>query len=277
MAQGDYLYFFDPDDSINPAALEIAYNAALETNADAVQFNFQTIRFPEGIIYEGHNGNKAPGIYDKEEIVKEYLPRFIGYSVHDIQNFGKWELVEKEMGAVWRFLYKRSTIVDNGVLFPVDVRLNEDSLFNCRFFCFATRIVYLGDSLYTYCSKDNGAMISSLRNLDVLFLNKFAAKNERMKLRRLYLEKHDVDIFPLFAGSLFLSAVEMAVKSNGFWKNLKRFLAYAEAPDVMEAVSIIPFKGNLKIKVLLFLFKMRWLPLVYFATFFAKKLGMKRW
>ena len=196
-------------------SLYTVYNKAVETNSDAVQFNFQTIRGSANIKHKGQNGNKPTGIYEKDAIIYEYLPRFVGYSKKDIQAFGTVGFhAQKEMGAVWRFLYKRSVIVEHNIMFPVGVRLNEDSLFNCRFFCFASKICYIGDVLYTYYSKDEGAMYSSLKDLNILFENKLAAKNERVHLQKLYLKEHGVDIFPLFAGSLFLSAVEIAVKSE---------------------------------------------------------------
>lgn len=43
-AQGDYIYFYDPDDTLAPETLETVYAKAVETESDAVQFNFQTIR-----------------------------------------------------------------------------------------------------------------------------------------------------------------------------------------------------------------------------------------
>lgn len=52
LARGEYLYFFDPDDLIEPNALEVVYNKAVETGSDAVQFNFQTISVSSGIRYE---------------------------------------------------------------------------------------------------------------------------------------------------------------------------------------------------------------------------------
>ena len=276
IAQGDYLYFFDPDDYIEPETLEIIYNKAIKTDSDAIQFNFQTIRVSTNIKHAGHNGNKETGLYNKESILKKYLPRFIGYSINDIQEFGSVNLYnKKEMGSVWRFLYRRSIIVNNGILFPTYVRLNEDSLFNCRFFCHATRIYYINDMLYTYYSKDNGAMISSLRNSDSLFDNKLAAKNERINLRKLYLEQHKTDIFPLFAGSLFLSAVELMAKSSYSLRNIKRFLEYTNDKDVRKAISIIPIKGNIKIKILLLFFKMRLSSFIFLLMFLANKIGIK--
>lgn len=275
ISQGDYLYFFDPDDCIEPDTLEIIYNKAVETDSDAVQFDFQTIEVPANIKHNGENGNKKPGIYDKKEIIKEYLPRFIGYSAKDVQEFGNKNFGNnKEMGSVWRFLYKRSVIINNNVLFPVNVRLNEDSLFNCRFFCFAERICYTNKILYTYYSKDSGAMISSLRNSDILSHNKLAVRSERMNLRELYLKQYDIDIFPLFAGSLFFSAVEIAVKSSYSLSNIKNFLSYIKNKDVKKAISIIPVKGNIKIKILLLLFKMRLYSFVFFLIYFANKTGI---
>lgn len=120
-------------------------------------------------------------------------------------------------------------------------------------------------------------MFSSLKNLDVLFQNKLAAKNERMNLRKLYLEKHGVDIFPLFAGSLFLSAVEIAAKSSHFREGLKMFLLYAKDKDVKKAAAVIPVKGGFKIVILLLLFKMHAFLFMFCLIAFARKIGIKRW
>lgn len=225
-----------------------------------------------------NNGDKQIGIYDEEAIIKEFLPRFIGYSANDVQAYGTKDFhARKEMGSVWRFLYKRSVIAEHGIQFSVDVRLNEDSLFNCCFFCFASRICYINDVLYAYYSKDEGAMFSILKNWDILFQNKLAVKHERMNLQKLYLEKHGIDVFPLFAGSLFLSVVEIAVKSNSFLKGIKAFLAYVKDRDVKKAVSVIPVKGSFKIKIVLCFLKMRCFFSLYSLIYLANKLGVKRW
>lgn len=114
-AQGDYIYFYDPDDTLAPETLETVYAKAVETESDAVQFNFQTIR-ENGKITNGQNGNKRTGVYCDDEIMSVFMPRFIGYSVRDISNYGSSKFVEgKEMGAVWRFLYRRSVIIDNNI------------------------------------------------------------------------------------------------------------------------------------------------------------------
>lgn len=42
-ANGDYIYFLDPDDYIESSCLEIAYNQCEKEHADAIQFSYRSI------------------------------------------------------------------------------------------------------------------------------------------------------------------------------------------------------------------------------------------
>lgn len=80
IAKGEYLYFFDPDDYIEPRTLEILYNTAIESNSDCVQFNYKVIDSESKECFEGRNGDQETGVLDKNRILKEMLPQYIGYS-----------------------------------------------------------------------------------------------------------------------------------------------------------------------------------------------------
>lgn len=276
-AIGDFLYFFDPDDYIEPKTLEIIYNKAKETNADAVQFNYKTIIVENQHIYPGLNGNKKVGIYTNKEIIDTYLQNFIGYSSDSIKEYGKPRFsYNKEMCSVWRFLYKREIITNNKITFPTNILLGEDTFFNCYFFCFANKICFIDDVLYTYYSKKNGAMRSLLNRTDSkLFMNKIAGVHERAHLRALYKEKYHIDIFSLYAGSLFLSTIELAIKASNTLKELQLFKNYTKIKDVRDAISFIPLQGNFKIITLLILLKMRLYTSFFLIIFFIKKLGYR--
>ena len=227
-------------------------------------------------IETGHNGNKKTGIYKKEDIIKTFLPRYIGYSIHNIKNYGQKSFyANKEMCSVWRFLYKRKIITDNNILFPINIQLGEDTLFNCHFFCYANKICYIKDVLYTYHVKKEGAMSKILNDIDLLYANKTASVIERNKLRLSYKSVHNIDIFPLYAGSLFLSTIELAVKSSNSMERINKFKKYTNLEDVRNAINSIPLKGNLKIKLLLLLLKTRLISTTYTSIFIANKLRIK--
>lgn len=114
-----------------------------------------------------------------------------------------------------------------------------------------------------------------MKKIDTLLKNKTACAEERASIRTLVLDRYGTDIFPFYAGSLFLSAIELAVKSSYSIKGLGRFLSYTRLDEVHKAISTIPVKGCLKIKVLLVLFKLRCYLLVYLLIFIANKIGIK--
>ena len=146
IAQGEYVYFFDPDDYINQGMLSKVYLKAKEGNYDAVHFGFQTIYEDQGGIH--YDKAESPYVYQtNDEIIHNYLPRFLGITQDNINSFVDlnhlWN--SKEFSGVWRFLYKRSVLIDNKILFPKGIKLIEDKLFNARFFCYAKTIALMDD------------------------------------------------------------------------------------------------------------------------------------
>lgn len=275
VSRGEYLYFYDPDDELAPDALETAYNKAVETDSDAVQFDFQVVKGSDTTPIEGRNGNKREDVYEGDNVLRIFMPRFIGYSVTEVQDYGSSRFfTDKDMCTVWRFIYRRSVVVDNNLCFSPAIHLGEDTLFNCWFFLYAKRICYIKKVLYTYYSKDGGALISSLRKMETLLDNKIAAADERERIRKKLLVAKHIDIFNLYAGSLFLSAVELAVKSSSASVGSGKFLQYVRRNDVKKAITAIPLKGGTKIKVLLLLFKMRLYHLIYVMISLADRLHL---
>lgn len=276
IAKGEYLYFFDPDDYIEPRTLEILYNTAIESNSDCVQFNYKVIDSESKECFEGRNGDQETGVLDKNRILKEMLPQYIGYSANSIKNYGSMDFYKnKEMCSVWRFLYRRSIITDYKICFPKSISLGEDALFNCRFFCYAKRLRRIDDVLYTYFLKNCGAMFTLLKNPDALVYNKINGAEERHNIRELYKNELAIDIFPLYAGSLFLSAVELATKLSNAKDGMKSFIEYTKKTEVREAFSIIPLKGNIKVKIILFLFKLKMFKLTFILIYCANQIGLK--
>ena len=65
-----------------------------------------------------------------------------------------------KMCSAWRFLYKRSMVVANGILFPA---IGEDTMFNCEFLFYAKSAFVMDNILYTYYVKESVALLSSLK------------------------------------------------------------------------------------------------------------------
>ena len=99
LSQGEYIYFMDPDDDIDARLLEISLEECEKNQADAIQFHYKS----NGADF---NGNKGNAIYEGNEILKELVPRFIGYAGNSLKQFGKSAFYEtNEWASVWRFLF----------------------------------------------------------------------------------------------------------------------------------------------------------------------------
>lgn len=134
MAKGKYVFFFDPDDYINDGCFSSVMAKAIEGNYDAVHFGFQTIYEDRGGFH--YDSFEHPCVYkDNMEIIDKYLPRFIGFGQRIIDQWTEcnpWN--RAEFSSVWRFFYKRSVLMENGIRFRKGVTMIEDRLFNSMFF-----------------------------------------------------------------------------------------------------------------------------------------------
>ena len=193
--------------------LSKAYSKAKEGDYDAVHFGYHIIYETQGDIH--FDVAESPYIYQtNDEIIHDYLPRFLGITQENINNFidlsHLWN--SKQFAGVWLFLYKRSVLIENNVLFPKGIKLAEDKIFNARFFCYAETIALMDDVLYNYTVKEKGIMTSSLNDAKGLVVDKIAGVEQRAILRNLYLKERNIDIFPYYIGTIVFSALELIMK-----------------------------------------------------------------
>ena len=275
IATGKYIYFLDPDDWISPNTLLENYNLCEQYNCDAIQFGYKATDLYGNLTWY-NNGDKKDGVYDQTDIQQILLPRFIGYSITDIANYGTPIFYKNtEMCSVWRFLYKRELITKYNIFFSKEIRLGEDAFFNCLYFLYAKKIFINNKKYYHYIIKPSGLMSSTLADNQALLNDKLNGLYERKKLQDIYAQKLNIDIFPLYAGSLFLSAMELAIKNSNTPKGKLLFTKYITQIDVQKAISIIPIRGNMKIKILLLLLKFRLYTLVFNILYIAQKIKIK--
>lgn len=275
IASGKYLYFLDPDDWIDSNLLEENFNLCKKNDCDAIQFGYQAID-ENGKPAWTNNGNKKEGTYYQDNIIQNLLPRFIGYSQFDIANYGTPLFYQKsEMCSAWRFLYKREIILKHKIFFPKNIKLGEDKFFNCIFFLYAKKIFIHNKTYYHYEIKSNGLMALSLKNSQTLLKDKLDGITERRRISRLATDNLKIDLFPMYAGSLFLSALELAAKNSATIKGRNIFLTYIRQKDVQKAISIIPLCGNIKIKLLLLISKCKLYSLIFVLFYIAQKCKIK--
>lgn len=267
IAQGEYVYFFDPDDYINQGMLSKAYLKAKEGNYDAVHFGFQTIYEDQGGIH--YDRAETPYVYQtNDEIIHDYLPRFLGVTQQNVNSFidlnHLWD--SKEFSGVWRFLYKRSVLMDNNILFPKGIKLIEDKLFNAKFFCYAKTIAVMDDVLYNYIIKEKGLMTSSLNNVKSLVEDKIIGVEQRAILRNIYLKEKNMDIFPYYIGTIVFSALELIVRlsDTSFFsarKELKRYMGMKDVRIGIEEINVAHLPLKLRLLILMLKYNLTYLLL----------------
>lgn len=129
-ATGDYIYFLDSDDHIDPTLLEKLLGSAEENDAELVFFDAYAVDTDSGRVSESNYGHRER--YQPEE-GKALMRRMV-------------ENKDFHMG-VWQLFYKKS-FFDRTKLTFVEGIIYEDFLFACQAYCLAKKVSYVPEFLY---------------------------------------------------------------------------------------------------------------------------------
>lgn len=133
-AQGEYICFVDSDDYLESNYLkELIETKRKYPDFDNVWCGFQTVE-----DYLKNNRNAFAAENNKD------------YSFSDLNSI--MDLFEKWFVQMpWNKLYKTKTIVENSIVFPPELSLGEDYIFNLRYLdCTNGKIVVINKPLYDY-------------------------------------------------------------------------------------------------------------------------------
>ncbi|AWM13058.1 hypothetical protein DI487_03705 [Flavobacterium sediminis] len=160
-AQGEYIYFMDSDDWIEPDLLEVALQHIRQY--DVLVFGYQL---------DTENGNGE--MIQTEEVTTE----------DTILEKGKQQtaFTEKQLGLLgyaWNKLYKHQFLKDNQLFFPKGISLVEDILFNAQVLAKTDAIVFCNQALYHYINRPVTTLIKTFHaNSFALYLQKDEALNQ---------------------------------------------------------------------------------------------------
>ena len=272
-ATGEYIIFVDPDDYISSHYFMTVYEHLSKEQSDMVLVGFtQCCEDAAGNVVSCKKilPNVCYCLEDRKQVINQLLPRYLGYSVSDLQQYGcRTSLLSanKELGYVWRCIYSRKFLTENGIKFNEKVSVNEDGLFNMHCCMKANRLSTIMDYFYYYTIRPSGAFLK--RYDKWLIHNKLellAARSEIVE----NLQNEGVDIgLDSFAGSVILSAIEIMKEST--WKNA---CIYLKHPVTQKAIHLMPFIGNLKFDISLAFLKGRLGAVLFGAIHITKKLGI---
>lgn len=134
-ANGAYIAFVDPDDSLPKNSLQILFDTARNHKADIVKGNHFMYK-REGITKAGQNTHKTRH-YFKQDVYTALLTH------------------KHVRGHPWGKLFKRSVI--GNTRFKKGVRMAEDLLFCAEVFSKASSLTIIPNAVYNYHLRDDGA------------------------------------------------------------------------------------------------------------------------
>jgi glycosyltransferase involved in cell wall biosynthesis len=132
IARGEYICFCDADDLYSPSYLQEMYAAISSSDADWVHCNRyitkgnRTLKKPQRI---------PPGEYNHMGLMSRVVD--------------DGTLTGLLFSSVCLCIYKRSIIVGNSISFDADVAINEDGVFNLKYFFCSDKCMVIPSYLYT--------------------------------------------------------------------------------------------------------------------------------
>lgn len=225
IAKGDYIAFVDGDDYIEPNMYEILLNNAIENDADISHCGYQMV-FPSRVDYYYNTGKKV--IQDNKKGIRDII-------VGDYVEPG-----------IWNKLYRKSTI--ENVFMPVDIKINEDVLFNFYAFTKSKKSVYEDLPLYHYILRKGSAATSKV-NTNKLY--------DPIKVRKeilgYCLKNYDKELQSLSYTSYLNAVISLfrTIKNNKLKDEKSNAKKYKN--DIKQIKERLPLSKRTKVEKMLFL------------------------
>ncbi len=137
-ASGRYIYFPDADDYIEPSAITTMVNAMNKGEYDLVVFGFRRINL---------KGKELE--YKKYEESSQYARKIRSDYAKYMTTMAKWGI----QGAPWNKFFDLNVIRSNKIEYP-SLRRHQDEGFIGRYMCYAKKVHFIPDVLYTYFVND---------------------------------------------------------------------------------------------------------------------------
>lgn len=251
IAKGKYILFVDADDYLEPVALETYGNIISEHNPDLVI---------SGFIEETEN-----------EILNQRMPFEKKYSkqkefANDLLYLYKQGLIYN----VWNKLYKKDFIISNNLEFP-QVYFYEDHLFNILAFKKASIIYTTNKCIYHYVRNQKNSITSNyIPNLFEIRVNE---NKEMVKMFKTF--NIDKQMAKKFIAKRFLDRTIGCLeniqlnKTFTFKEKYKLTKEIITNKETQKYINIYEHQSFIT-KLLFFLYKRKFTPLVYLLGFILK-------
>lgn len=163
VAQGDFVLFFDSDDTISENLVEIALRRAEDTEADVVVFGF------ENLYCDNDENVYASNKFQFENVLIS--------DTRKISDVPKDFL--KSIGYAWNKLYRTTFLKNNDYYFEEGLSLVEDVVFNHKVFTGTDNISFLSGTYYQYYTRDRVSLSNKFYdNFIEIFKKGFLCRTE---------------------------------------------------------------------------------------------------
>ena len=137
-SRGEYIYFPDADDYLDPDTISLCVEATENGKYDLVVFGFQTLTRSGKFLSE----KKFKNCYkDGSKLRESYSDSY--------EYFGEYAI----QGAPWNKFFSMEIIRNNKVEFPA-LRRHQDEAFISRYMCYSQNVHFIENVLYFYYEND---------------------------------------------------------------------------------------------------------------------------
>lgn len=279
-ATGDYIFFFDGDDFQEKYTCSELVGIIQKEACDAVIYGYH--RFEDGKVYETNLPRFTKDIYVDEEVINEVMPAFIGLSYNDVNNWiaGEKDSLYVENPALWRILCKRSIIIDNNLKFDETLKVGEDTCFISEYLSCCKKVYVQQKCYYYLVTRPTSAIYRYEREPFSKLEGKKKLNDARQALVERVKKRTGKDITYTFAGTIVMSAVEMAFQLSG--KNAKasrkeRYEGYQSFVTDKRVLNLINGfdigNGSIIKRIPFVILKKGWFRLLFLATTILHLIG----
>ena len=147
-ARGAYVGFVDPDDMVADDMYELLYQAICNDDSDVAFVQYAGISEDSVLadVVDSMSGDIAPYVRWNEKLIDA--------SGSELSVTGRMDVMCYPIGGVVCGLWKKSTILDSGVLFPERIRY-EDNYWAALLKCYITKVSFVPRVRYFYRQNSN--------------------------------------------------------------------------------------------------------------------------
>ncbi|MBC9722802.1 MAG: glycosyltransferase family 2 protein [Lactobacillus sp.] len=225
-AIGEYIYFFDADDKLNPFLLEKIAQQMKKDEADLLIFGYYAKNLKGQVIYKGRYKDKV--LLNNNEAIFSFFRR---------------HFFENNLFSPWNKLYRSQFLKENAIYFPL-VSSSEDALFNLELFKYLGRVSISNELLYEYTVGRSGSL-------------------QTTKSSTKFMEEYEVcsKLKQLVSPQFLDENIYYSYLINTMYKylNIKQISDVKENSELREVLEKrLPVNLSIKTKVKLFILRMKW-------------------